>query len=130
MCAPTSCFKVTTHPALAKHSKRFCLQDAFSVGVDRMQRNFEPMLAKWRCGKEQQLPDATAKLIIYRAFVEGALDVPKHVARRRLHELYFEPQYPEFSHARCGACQTPSLPPSKNWTRFPSSRPLPNWETS
>ena len=30
-------------PVLAKHSKNFSLVDALSVGVDRMQRNFEPM---------------------------------------------------------------------------------------
>jgi hypothetical protein len=29
-------------PVLAKHSKSFSLVDAISVGVDRMQRNFEP----------------------------------------------------------------------------------------
>ena len=30
-------------PVLAKHSKSFSLNDCISVGVDRMQRNFEPM---------------------------------------------------------------------------------------
>ena len=30
-------------PVLAKHSKSFSLIDYISVGVDRMQRNFEPM---------------------------------------------------------------------------------------
>ena len=30
-------------PVLAKHSKSFSLVDAIAVGVDRMQRNFEPM---------------------------------------------------------------------------------------
>jgi hypothetical protein len=30
-------------PVLAKHSKSFSLIDCVSVGVDRMQRNFEPM---------------------------------------------------------------------------------------
>ena len=30
-------------PVLAKHTKLFSLVDAVSVGVDRMQRNFEPM---------------------------------------------------------------------------------------
>jgi hypothetical protein len=29
-------------PVLAKHSKSFSLIDCISVGVDRMQRNFEP----------------------------------------------------------------------------------------
>ena len=30
-------------PVLAKHYKSFSLIDCISVGVDRMQRNFEPM---------------------------------------------------------------------------------------
>src|SRR2546429_3143400 len=30
-------------PVLAKHSKSFSLLDSISVGIDRMQRNFEPM---------------------------------------------------------------------------------------
>jgi hypothetical protein len=34
-------------------------------------------------------------MIIYDAFIEGELDVPRHLARR-VHELYFEPQYEEF----------------------------------
>jgi hypothetical protein len=31
------------YSVLAKHSKSFSLIDCISVGVDRMQRNFEPM---------------------------------------------------------------------------------------
>ena len=38
---------------------------------------------------------AAAKLTIYRAFIEGDLDVPRHLARR-VHELYFNPQHEEF----------------------------------
>jgi hypothetical protein len=41
------------------------------------------------------LDDGSANLVIYRAFIEGDLEVPRHLARR-VHELYFEPQYPEF----------------------------------
>ena len=81
-------------PILAKHSKNFSLQDSLSVGVDRMQR-FEPrrcQVARWR---DQQLTDAAAKLIIYRAFIESDLDVPKHLAPR-VHDLYFNPKYAEF----------------------------------
>ena len=82
-------------PVLAKHSKRFSLEDALSIGVDRMQRNFDPMrqqVDRWRA---QQLSAEAAKLAIYQAFIEGDLDVPKHLARR-VHELYFNPQHEEF----------------------------------
>ena len=66
------------------------------IGVDRMQRNFEPMRLQIEKWKELQLPETDAKLVIYQAFIEGDLDAPKHMARR-VHELYFEPQYPEFA---------------------------------
>jgi hypothetical protein len=82
-------------PVLAKHSKRFSLEDALSIGMDRMQRNFEPMRRQVESWRSQQLSAEEAKLTIYRAFVEGDLDVPKHLARR-VHELYFSPQHEEF----------------------------------
>ena len=78
-----------------KHSKSFSLVDAISVGVDRMQRNFEPMRRQVETWQAKQLTSATAKLIIYRAFIEDELDAPKHLARR-VHELYFAPQHEDF----------------------------------
>ncbi len=47
---------------------------------------------RWRV---QQLSPEVARLTIYRAFIEGELDVPRHLARRA-HELYFNPQHEEF----------------------------------
>jgi hypothetical protein len=49
-------------------------------------------VGSWRA---QQLSAEVAKLTIYRAFIEGDLEVPKHLARR-VHELYFNPQHTEF----------------------------------
>jgi hypothetical protein len=83
-------------PVLAKHTKHLSLVDILSVGVDRMQRNFEPMRKQVEAWKGTRLLDDTAKLVIYRAFVEGDLDAPKHLARR-VHDLYFEPQVEEFA---------------------------------
>jgi hypothetical protein len=80
---------------LAKYSKGFSLVDAISVGVDRMQRNYEPMLCQVETWGAQQLTNATAKLIIYRAFIEDELDAPKHLARR-VHELSFAPEHEDF----------------------------------
>lgn len=88
-------FQGDFQPMVAKHSKSFSLVDAISVGVDRMQRNFEPMRQQVEIWRAQQLTSATAKLIIYRAFVENALEAPKHLARR-VHELYFNPSHEEF----------------------------------
>jgi len=69
-------------PVLAKHSKSFSLIDCISAGVDRMQRNFEPMRKQVESWRAQQPPAEAAKLATYRAFVEGDLEVPRHLARR------------------------------------------------
>ena len=61
-----------------------------------MQRSFEPMRKQVEVWKRTRLPEESAKLVIYRAFVEGQLDVPKHLARR-VHDLYFNPQIEEFA---------------------------------
>ena len=82
-------------PVLAKHSKHFSLQNALSIGVDQMQRNFDGMRKQVDTWKESQLSDVEAKLVIYRAFIESELEVPKHLARP-VHDLYFAPQYEEF----------------------------------
>ncbi len=83
-------------PVLAKHTKHLSLVDILAVGVDRMQRNFEPMKRQVEAWKATRISDEAAKLVIYRAFVQGELDVPKHLARR-VHDLYFNPQVEEFA---------------------------------
>jgi hypothetical protein len=86
-------------PALAKHSKSFSLIDCISVGLDRMQRSFEPMRKQVEAWQRSELNDVTAKVVIYEAFVEGRLEAPKHLART-VHDLYFEPKYEEFKAER------------------------------
>jgi hypothetical protein len=83
-------------PVLAKRSKHFSLEDALSIGVDRMQRNFDPMRQQVERWRAQQLSGEAARLTIYRAFIEGELEVPKHLARK-MHDLYFNPQHEEFA---------------------------------
>ena len=87
-------FRGDFSPVLAKHSKHLSLEDTLSIGVDRMQRNFEPMRKQVEVWRSQQLSSAVAKLTIYRAFIEGDLEVPKHLARR-VHDLYFNPHLEE-----------------------------------
>jgi hypothetical protein len=82
-------------PVLAKHSKSFALVDSISIGVDRMQRNFEPMRKQVEAWRRTELTDVSAKMIIYEAFIQSELEVPKHLARR-VHDNYFDPQYEEF----------------------------------
>ncbi|MGA2436812.1 MAG: hypothetical protein ABSG25_16175 [Bryobacteraceae bacterium] len=82
-------------PVLAKHSKHFSLVDAVSVGVDRMQRNFEPLARHIELVRQAPLTNDAAKLIIYQAFVEGDLEVPRHLAPA-VHQNYFQPKHEEF----------------------------------
>ena len=73
----------------------------------------------WR---ETELSNVAAKMIIYEAFIESELDVPKHLARR-VHDFYFNPQYDEFkARERSGACRMHSRRPLRNSSRFRSSR--------
>jgi hypothetical protein len=83
-------------PVLAKHTKHMSLVDILSVGVDRMQRTLQLMKKQFEAWKETRLPAEAAKLVIYRAFVEGDLDIPKHLARV-VHNHYFNPQHEEFA---------------------------------
>lgn len=82
-------------PVLAKHSKNFSLQNALSIGCDQMQRNFEPMVKSVQLWQDSQLSDVTARLIIYRAFIEGELDAPRHLDRV-VHSHYFQPKHEDF----------------------------------
>jgi hypothetical protein len=82
-------------PVLAKHSKNFSLTAALSIGVDEMQRNFGGMRTQVEAWRQSQISDVAAKLIIYRAFIESDLEVPKHLAKP-VHEMYFNPQHEEF----------------------------------
>ena len=68
-------------PVLANHSKSFLLIDCISVGVDRMQRNFDPMRKQVEAWQKSELTDVTAKVVIYEAFVESKLEAPKHSLR-------------------------------------------------
>ncbi len=82
-------------PVLAKHTKNFSIQNALSIGVDDMMRNFKPMVEGVERWRGSQLSDVSAKMIIYRAFVEGELEAPRHLDRK-VHDLYFDPQHDEF----------------------------------
>jgi hypothetical protein len=79
---------------LAKHSKSLNLLDSISVGVDRMQRNFAPMQQQVEAWQGTELSNVAAKMIVYEAFIESELEVPKHLARR-VHDFY-EPRHEEF----------------------------------
>lgn len=77
------------HSSLAKHAKSFNLVDTLSVGVNRLQRNFEPVQRHVKSWRQAQITDAPAKLAFYSAFVEGKLDAAKSLLSE-IHRLYFE----------------------------------------
>lgn len=83
-------------PVLAKHSKNFSVLDSLAIGVDRMQRNFEPMREQVETWRGTQIKDDQAKLVIYRAFIEGELEVPRHLVRT-VHDFYFNPRFEDFA---------------------------------
>jgi hypothetical protein len=83
-------------PVLAKHSKNFSIPDSLAIGVDRIQRNFEPLRQQVEHWQSQQITDEQAKLVIYRAFLQGDLSVPRALARD-VHRNYFEPTHQDFA---------------------------------
>ena len=83
-------------PVLAKHSKNLNLVHEVEIGVSDMQRNFEPMTKQVEHWRASQLTDVTAKLIIYQAFIESEIDLPKHLAVP-VHQLYFHPEHDDFA---------------------------------
>ena len=89
-------FKGDFTPVLAKHSKSFNLIDTLSIGVDKMQRNFDPLQRSVTDWKANILSENDAKLVIYEAFVEGQLDVSSKLMKA-VHHHYFEPEHAEFN---------------------------------
>src|SRR6266550_7431485 len=77
-------------PVLAKHSKKFSIVDSLAIGVDRIQRNFDPLRQQVETWRSSQITDEKAKLVIYRGFIENQMDVPRHLGRA-VHKNYFEP---------------------------------------
>jgi len=111
-------------PVLAKHSKSFSLIDCISVGVDRMQRNFEPMRKQVETWQRSELTDVTAKVVIYEAFVEGRLEAPKHLARTESRSTR------NSGRERSGVSPMRSRQHSRNWIPFHSSGRRPSWANS
>jgi hypothetical protein len=99
-------------PVLHKHSKNFSLEDSLAVGVDRTQRNFEPMRRQVESWRAQQLSTAAPKLTIYRAFID---ETPGEERPRTLF------QHEEYESRPCGACRTRSQRRLRNSIPFHNS---------
>ena len=88
-------FKGDFTPVLAKHSKNLNLVDLISIGVDKIQRNFEPLQQQINSWQNYWLDDKDAKVVLYDAFVEGKLSAPRTLLPA-VHKHYFEPELEEF----------------------------------
>ncbi|HZM10078.1 MAG TPA: chloride channel protein [Candidatus Limnocylindrales bacterium] len=69
-----------------------------------------------------QLSTASAKLLIYQAFIEDELGFPKHLARRT-----FSPCMRSSRREPCGASRMLSPVLSRSWIPFHSTRQRPSW---
>jgi hypothetical protein len=68
------------HAGSGNHSKLFLLIDCMSVGVYRMQRNFEPMRKQIEALQRSEFVDVTAKVVVNEGFVEGELEALRQLA--------------------------------------------------
>lgn len=110
-------------PVLAKHTKSSNLIDTLSVGVDRIQRNFEPLQHQVELWRKTQITDDTAKLIVYSAFIDRKLEAPRTLLPE-VHRLYFEPQYPEFAARTMWSLSNAFTSAFKKLDRYRSSKRL------
>jgi len=82
-------------PVMHKHTRRLDLIDVISIGVDKIQRNFEPLENQITTWQGRSLEDTAAKLVLYEAFVEGKLQAPKSLLPV-VHREYFNPEHEQF----------------------------------
>lgn len=81
-------------PVLKKHTSRIDVVELLSIGVDKLQRNFEPLKTQIDTWRDRELTDAEAKLLIYEAFVERGF--PSRLLND-VHQHYFKPAHDDFN---------------------------------
>jgi hypothetical protein len=82
-------------PIFHKHTRKLELVEVITLGVDKMQRGFEPLKRQITGWQEHALSDDQAKLIIYQALVEGQAGAPRNLIHS-VHQHYFKPEYEDF----------------------------------
>jgi hypothetical protein len=113
---------------LAKHSESFSLIDCISVGVDRMQRNFEPMRKQVEAWQRSELTDVTPRLSSTKRLWRE--DWKLRNTWRAPCTISTSNQSTRNSvHGRSGASRMRSLRHPRNSTPFRSSRRQRNWES-
>src|SRR5947209_3920368 len=81
-------------PLLAKHTKHFDLVESLSIGVDRIQRGFQPLRDAIDFKRSYRLHDEEARSMLYRAFMENRF--PLKLLKTVDHEFFVAPSHEEF----------------------------------
>lgn len=81
-------------PLLAKHSKNFNLEEAVSLGVDRIQRGFDPLRKAIEFKRTYQLNPVAAQALIYRAFMVQKF--PTKLMKLVHKEFFIKPLHEDF----------------------------------
>ena len=81
-------------PLLAKHSKNFDLIESVSLGVDRIQRGFEPLRKAIEFKRGYHIKPMDAQALIYRAFMVQKF--PMKLMKQVHKEFFIKPSYDEF----------------------------------
>lgn len=81
-------------PVLRKHTKAMELTDLIAVGVEKIQRNFDPMAQQVNEWRARALSDLTAKSVIYDACLTERI-FPRTILLA-VHRHYFAPEIEEF----------------------------------
>jgi hypothetical protein len=81
-------------PLLAKHTKNFDLVEAVSMGVDRIQRSWQPLRESIDIKRTMLLTEADAQALVYRAFMTQKF--PIKLMKRVHREFFISPTHAEF----------------------------------
>lgn len=87
-------FRGEFHPMLAKHSKNFDLIESVSMGIDRIQRQWDPLKDAIEFKRNYKLNGVEAQALIYRAFMQEKF--PVKLMRTVHSEFFIKPSYDEF----------------------------------
>jgi hypothetical protein len=118
-------------PVLAKHSKSFSLIDCISVGVDRMQRNFEPMRKQVEAWQRSELTN--------RRHRQGGQSTRRssrvswklrNILPGTCMTCSSSPSTRTSGRGRSGVSRTRSHPRSRNWSPFHNSKRRRSWASS
>jgi hypothetical protein len=78
-------------PLLAKHTKGFELEESLAIGVDRIQRGFQPLREAIDYRRKKDLDPGTARALIYRLFTDER--IPVKLLKTVHREFFIQPSH-------------------------------------